>query len=154
MQPPRKPWLRREEVHMGQGGRGSRESGHPRPLGEFTVPQERDVLRARHHWDPVKKVFKTNAVTTKFMRLLVILVSDQFDCTLVIFVNGHCAFGRESSTGLRPKATRRLRHWRAQVGHSIQPGIEHIERTPGGVSTVVWTRAWCRRRRHVEEVLP
>ena len=55
--------------------------GIPDPLAEFTVPQERDVLRARHHWDPVKKVFETDPVTTEFMRLLVILVSDQFDCT-------------------------------------------------------------------------
>ena len=62
------------------------------PLAEFTVPQERDVLRARHRWDPVRKVFETNTVTTKFMRLLVILVFDQFDCMLVIFVNDPCAF--------------------------------------------------------------
>ena len=55
--------------------------GIPAPLAEFTVLQEHDVLRARHRWDPVKKVFETNAVTTEFMRLLVILVSDQFDCT-------------------------------------------------------------------------
>ena len=48
---------------------------------DFTVPQERDILRARHRWDLVKKVFETNAVTTEFIRLLVILVSDQFDCT-------------------------------------------------------------------------
>ena len=54
--------------------------GIPDPLAEFTVPQERDVLRARYHWDPVKKVFKTDPVMTEFMRLLVILVSDQFDC--------------------------------------------------------------------------
>ena len=31
--------------------------GIPDPLADFTVPQERDVLRARHRWDPVKKVF-------------------------------------------------------------------------------------------------
>ncbi len=37
--------------------------GIPDPLAEFTVPEERDVLRARHRWDPVKKVFETNAVT-------------------------------------------------------------------------------------------
>ena len=36
--PPRKPWLRREEVHMGHGGRESRESGHPRPLGGVHRP--------------------------------------------------------------------------------------------------------------------
>ena len=68
------------------------------PLEEFTVPQERDILRARHRWDPVKKVFEKNAVTTEFMRLLVILVSDQFNCMFVIFVNDPCAFCRESST--------------------------------------------------------
>ena len=55
--------------------------GIPDPLAEFIVPQGRDVLRARHRWDPVMKVFETNRVTTEFMRLLVILVSDQFDCT-------------------------------------------------------------------------
>ena len=46
--------------------------GIPDPLAEFTVPQEHDVLRARYHWDPVKKVFETDAVMTEFMRLLVI----------------------------------------------------------------------------------
>ena len=51
------------------------------PLADFTVPQERDVLRARHRWHPVKKVYETTPVITEFMRLLVILVSDQFDCT-------------------------------------------------------------------------
>ena len=90
--------------------------GIPDPLTEFTAPQECDVLRARHRWDPVKKVFETNAVTTEFMRLLVILVFDQFDCTLVIFVNNPCAFCKESTTGLRPKATRHLRHWRGPSG--------------------------------------
>ena len=55
--------------------------GIPDPLADFTVPQERDVLRARHHWESVKKAFETYPVTTEFMRLLVILVSDQFDCT-------------------------------------------------------------------------
>ena len=90
--------------------------GIPDPLAEFTVPQERDVLRARHRWDPLKKVFETNTVTTEFMRLLVILVSDQFDYTLVIIVTYPCAFCKESSTGLRPKATRRLRRWRGPSG--------------------------------------
>ena len=85
--------------HLGSRGYGGKRSkwakedaeaaslGIPDPLAEFTVPQERDVLRARHRWDPVKKVFEKNAVMTEFIRLLVILVSDQFDCTLVIFVN-------------------------------------------------------------------
>ena len=113
--------------HLGSHGYGGKRSiwakedaeaaslGIPDPLAEFTVPQERDVLRARHRWDPVKKVYETKPVITEFMRLLVILVSDQFDCT-VIFENDPCAFCRESSTGLRPKATRRLRHWRGPSG--------------------------------------
>ena len=50
-------------------------------MAEFTVPQERDVLRARHRWDPVKKVYEITPVITEFIRLLVILVSGQFDCT-------------------------------------------------------------------------
>ena len=37
--------------------------GIPDPLAEFTVPQEHDVLRARHRWDPVKKVFETDPDT-------------------------------------------------------------------------------------------
>jgi hypothetical protein len=45
----------------------------PDPLVEFTVPQERDIIRARYRWDPVNKVFETDAVTKKFMRLLVII---------------------------------------------------------------------------------
>ena len=84
--------------HLGSRGYGGKRSiwakedaeheslGIPDPLADFTVLQERDVLRAWHHWDSVKKVFEMDPVTTEFMRLLVILVSDQFDCTLVIFV--------------------------------------------------------------------
>ena len=79
--------------HLGSRGYGGNRSkwakedteaaslGIPDPLADFTVPRERDVLRARHHWDPVKKVYETTSVITEFMRLLVILVSDQFDCT-------------------------------------------------------------------------
>ena len=114
--------------HLGSRGYGGKRSkwakedaetaslGIPDPLEDFTVPQERDVPRARHRWDPVKKVFETNAIMTEFMRLLVILVSNQFDYTLVIFVNDPCAFCRESSTGLQPKATHRLRRWRGPSG--------------------------------------
>ena len=47
--------------------------GIPDPLAEFTVPQERDVIRARYRWDLVNKVFETDAVTKDFMRLLVII---------------------------------------------------------------------------------
>ena len=79
--------------HLGSRGYGGKRSkwakedaeaaslGIPDPLAEFTVPQERDLLRARHRWDPVKKVYETTPVIKEFMRLLVILVSDQFDCT-------------------------------------------------------------------------
>ena len=78
--------------HLGSRGYGGKRSiwakedaevaslGIPDPLADFTVPQERDVLRARHRWDPVKKVYETTPVITEFMRLLVILVSDQFNC--------------------------------------------------------------------------
>jgi hypothetical protein len=79
--------------HLGSRGYGEKRSkwakedaeaaslGIPDPLADFNVPQERDVLRARHRWDPLKKVYETTPVITEFMRLLVILVSDQFDCT-------------------------------------------------------------------------
>ena len=79
--------------HLGSRGYGGKRSkwakedakaaslGILDPLAEFTVPQEHDVLRARHRWNPVKKVYETKPVITKFMRLLVILVSNQFDCT-------------------------------------------------------------------------
>ena len=43
------------------------------PLAEFTVPQEHDVIKARYGWDPVNKVFDTEAITKEFMRLLVII---------------------------------------------------------------------------------
>ena len=47
------------------------------PLPEI-IGFDTDTL---HRWDPVKKVYETKPVITEFMRLLVILVSDQFDCT-------------------------------------------------------------------------
>ena len=79
--------------HLGSHGYGGKRSkwakedaeavslGIPDPLEEFTIPREHDIHRARDRWDPVKKVFETKPVTTEFMILLVILVSDQFDCT-------------------------------------------------------------------------
>ena len=57
--------------HLGSRGYGGKRSiwakedaeatslGIPDPLADFTVPQERDVLRARHRWDPVMKVYET-----------------------------------------------------------------------------------------------
>ena len=68
----RSKWAKEDEERVTLGIRD--------PLADFTIPQERDVLRAQYHWDPVKRVFETDAVTTEFMRLLVILASDQFDC--------------------------------------------------------------------------
>ena len=47
--------------------------GMPDPLVEFTIPLERDIIRAQYHWDPVNKVFDTYAVTKEFMRLQVII---------------------------------------------------------------------------------
>ena len=79
--------------HLGSCGYGGKRSkwakedaevaslGIPDPLTEFIIQQERDILRARHRWDLVKKVYETKPVITEFMRLLVILVSDQFDRT-------------------------------------------------------------------------
>ena len=61
--------------HLGSHGYGGKRSkwakedaeresmGILDPLADFTVPQERDVLRAQHRWDLVKKVFEKNAVT-------------------------------------------------------------------------------------------
>ena len=84
-------WLQKRNIgshHLGSRGYGGKRSkwakedaeaaslGIPDPLVDFTVPQERDILRARHRWDPVKKVYDKNPVTTEYMRLLVILVSD------------------------------------------------------------------------------
>jgi hypothetical protein len=48
--------------------------GIPDPLAEFTDPQERDWIRARYKWDPVKKIFYTDPNTREFMRLLVIVI--------------------------------------------------------------------------------
>ena len=79
--PPRKPWLRQKRSKWAKEDTEAASLGIPDPLADFTVPQERDVLRARHRWDPLKKVYETTPVITEFMRLLVILVSDQFDCT-------------------------------------------------------------------------
>lgn len=39
---------------------------------KFEIFKATCVLTTRYHWDPVKKVFETNMVTTEFMRLLVI----------------------------------------------------------------------------------
>ena len=75
--------------HLGSRGYGGKRSkwakedaeaaslGIPDPLAEFTVPRYYDVLKAQYR--PVKKVFETDPATTEFMRLLVILVPDQFE---------------------------------------------------------------------------
>jgi len=48
--------------------------GIPDPLAEFTDPQERDWIRARYKWDPVKKIFYTDPNTREFMRLLIMVI--------------------------------------------------------------------------------
>ena len=72
--------------HLGSRGYGGKRSkwakedaeatslGIPDPLAEFTIPQERDVLRARYKWDKEKKVFYTDQITRKLIRLLVIIL--------------------------------------------------------------------------------
>ena len=62
--------------HLGRRGYGEKRSiwakedaeatslGIPDPLADFTIPQERDVLRARHRWDLVKKVYEKTPVIT------------------------------------------------------------------------------------------
>ena len=79
--------------HLGSRGYGGKRSkwakedaeaarlGIPDPLADFTIPQEHDVLRDRYRWDPIKNVLEMDLVMKEFMRLMVILVSDQFDCT-------------------------------------------------------------------------
>ena len=64
--------------HLGSRGYGGKRSiwakedaeheslGIPDPLADFTVPEGRVVLRARHHWDSVKKVSKMDPITTEF----------------------------------------------------------------------------------------
>ena len=48
--------------------------GIPDPLAEFTDPQERDFIRARYKWDKEKKVWYTDPITRKLIRLLVIIL--------------------------------------------------------------------------------
>ena len=48
--------------------------GIPDPLAKFTDQQEHDFIRDRFSWDPKKKIFLTNGLTRKFMRLLVIIL--------------------------------------------------------------------------------
>ena len=49
-------------------------AGIPDPYAEFTDPQERDFIRARYKWDKEKKVWYTDQITRKLIRLLVIIL--------------------------------------------------------------------------------
>ena len=49
-------------------------TGIPDPYAEFTDPQERDFIRARHKWDKEKKVWYTDPITRKLIRLLEIIL--------------------------------------------------------------------------------
>ena len=49
-------------------------AGIPNLYVEFTSPQERDFIRARYKWDKEKKVWYTDPITRKLIRLLVIIL--------------------------------------------------------------------------------
>ena len=49
-------------------------AGIPDPYAEFTDPQERDFIRARYKWDKEKKVWYTDPIMRKLIRLLVIIL--------------------------------------------------------------------------------
>ena len=49
-------------------------AGLPDPFAKFTNPLERDFIRARYKWDKEKKVFYTDQITRKLIRLLVIIL--------------------------------------------------------------------------------
>jgi len=49
-------------------------AGIPAPFAKFTNPLERDFIRARYKWDKEKKVFYTDQITRKLIRLLVIIL--------------------------------------------------------------------------------
>ena len=44
------------------------------PFAKFTNPLEHDFIRARYKWDKEKKVFYTDKITRKLIRLLVIIL--------------------------------------------------------------------------------
>ena len=47
-------------------------AGIPYTFAKFTNPLECDFIRARYKWDKEKKVFYTDKITRKLIRLLVI----------------------------------------------------------------------------------
>ena len=49
-------------------------AGLPDPFAKFTAPLERDFIRARYKWDKEKKVFYTDPITRKLIRILVIIL--------------------------------------------------------------------------------
>ena len=46
----------------------------PNSFVKFTNPLERDFIRARYKWDKEKKVFYTDQITRRLIRLLVIIL--------------------------------------------------------------------------------
>ena len=53
---------------------GCEAAGIPDPFVKFTNLLERDSIRARYKWDKEKKVFYTDQITSKLIRLLVIIL--------------------------------------------------------------------------------
>ena len=49
-------------------------AGLPDPFEKFTNPLERDFIRARYKWDKEKKVFYTDQITRRLIRLLLIIL--------------------------------------------------------------------------------
>ena len=84
---------------MGDKEDAEREShGIPDPFAKFTNPLERDFIRARYKWDKEKKVFYTDKITRKLIRLL------------------------EKQHQLAAESPNFFDE--AQVGHPSQPGLE------------------------------
>ena len=48
--------------------------GIPYPFAKFTNPLECDFIRARYKWDKEKKVFHTDQITRRLIRILVIIL--------------------------------------------------------------------------------
>lgn len=62
----RKVWSKEDAEHESLG--------IPRPVAEFTDPQERDWMRGRYKWDHINKIFYTDPNMREFMGLLVIVI--------------------------------------------------------------------------------
>ena len=70
--------------HLGSRGYGGKRSkwakedaeaaGMPDPFTKFTNPLERDFIRGCYKWDKEKKVFYTDQIMRKLIRILVIIL--------------------------------------------------------------------------------